>query len=326
LEELEREVKKLNPSSSLTDCFDFFAGTSTGSFIACGLAQGMRPYQIREFYEKKGEKIFPKMDFGFFVMEFLRRLTKGRLSLPLFKPSGLEEVLRSPDVFPDDLLFGKLGKPTLVVSYDTYNRKAMVFKSTSPKYAQIPIWQVCRSSSAAPVAFPAYLLNNQTFLEIYGQPCEPIEGDLPKEIPPEGLPLIDGGILANNPALCAIAEIAQDTPLDNIRVISFGTGQPEGRITPHQATSWGALVWADLLKGIPLYQVCSDGSADMIDYIAQVLLKDNYMRYQPVIDSKISTFQAEQGNLDLLKNAADDYLKNGGSDRIKILANTLINS
>ena len=325
LEELEREVKKLDPSSSLTDCFDFFAGTSTGSLIACGLAQGMKPCKIREFYEKKGEKIFPKMNFGFLAMELLRRVTNVRLSLPLFQPSGLEEVLRSPDLFPDGSLFGNLGKPTLVVSYDTYNRKAMVFKSTSKKYSQIPTWQVCRSSSAAPVAFPAYLLKNEHFLEEYGQ-LQPQEGDLRKEIPPEGLPLIDGGILANNPSLCAIAEIAQDTSLDNIRVVSFGTGQPKGRITPRQATSWGAFDWADILKGIPLYQVCSDGSADVIDFIAQSLLKDNYIRYQPVIDPKISTFQADEKNLNLLRKAADDYLENGGSNGLKELAYKLINS
>ena len=137
---------------------------------------------------------------------------------------------------------------------------------------------------------------------------------------------IDGGILANNPSLCAIAEIAQDTSLDNIRVVSFGTGQPKGRITPRQATSWGAFDWADILKGIPLYQVCSDGSADVIDFIAQSLLKDNYIRYQPVIDPKISTFQADEKNLNLLRKAANNYLENGGSNGLKELAYKLINS
>jgi patatin-like phospholipase/acyl hydrolase len=218
LEELEREIQAQtnNPSSSLTDYFDLFAGTSTGSFIACGLANGMRPSQIREFYEQQGKTIFPKMDFRFWAGELLNRVSKGRLSLPLFSPKGLEEVLYANNLFPDSLLFGTLGKPTLVVSYDTYNRKAMVFKSNSEKSAQIPIWQICRSSSAAPVAFPGYLLKNERFLSEYQQ-ADRIEGDLSKEIPPEGLPLIDGGILANNPSLCALAEtISQGTSLENI--------------------------------------------------------------------------------------------------------------
>lgn len=43
---LENELKTINPEHTLTNCFDFFAGTSTGSIIACGLANGMTATQI----------------------------------------------------------------------------------------------------------------------------------------------------------------------------------------------------------------------------------------------------------------------------------------
>ena len=323
LEELEQELKKIEPSSSLANCFDFFAGTSTGSIIACGLANGMTAKEIREFYEKEGEKIFPNMNPVFWVKAILERVSKFHLSLPLFQPSNLEEVLYSPDIFPASLLFGNLDKPTLVVSYDAYNRKAVVFKSNASKCAEVPVWQVCRSSSAAPVAFPAYLLKDEQFLKDHRNGGK-LEGDLPREIPQKGIPLIDGGVLANNPTLCAIAEnIGQGAPLDNILVASFGTGQTVRRITPNEATTWGGLVWSSLLEGVPLYQVCSDGSADVIDYITRSLLKDNYLRYQPIIDSKISTFQADKENLDRLRNEANKYLKNGGSNQLKDLASLI---
>lgn len=325
---LEAELQKHNPSSVIGDYFDAFAGTSTGSFIACGIAQGLSAQAIYDFYIHQGPKIFPNMSLGFWLQEVLERVSRFRFSLPLFNPNGLEQVLRSPNIFPDDLLFRDLTKPTLITSYDTYNRKAIVFKSTDLKSAQIPVWQVCRASSAAPVAFPAYILNNEQFTREHLSGGS-FEGDLDREMPPGGFPLIDGGIFANNPTLCAIAAAIgknQKRSLDNILVVSFGTGQSANRITPNQATSWGAIDWSKLFRGIPLYQVCSDGAADVIGYITQCLVgEENYLRYQPVIDSKISTFQANESNLKLIEQEADNYLADKGNARLQELANRLIN-
>ncbi len=331
LENLEQEIQQLDPSSTLTSCFDFFAGTSTGSIIACALAKGMSAEQIRGFYEEKGEKIFPTMDPMFWAKEALEHVVKGHFSLPLFQPNGFEAVLSSPEIFPNSLLFGSLIKPTLIMSYDTYNREAVVFKSKEEKFATVPVWQVCRSSSAAPIAFPAYLLKNEQFLQTLKGKTPTIEGEgnLRIDIPSQGIPLIDGGVVANNPTLCAIAEgvsEANGIDLKNILVASFGTGQMERRITPDEATTWGGLAWSDLMRGIPLYEVCCDGSADAIDYIAEKLLHDRYCRYQPVIDPKVSTFQANKENLDLLRDAAKIYLEKGGQLRLKKLAKMLINS
>lgn len=331
LERLEEELQKHRPSSVLRDYFDLFAGTSTGSIIACGLAQGMSARSICEFYEKEGEKIFPKISSRFWVEKLIERVSKGDFSLPLFKPDGLEKVLSSQDLFPSDLLFGELGKPTLVVSYDTYNRKAVVFKSQELKSTEIPVWQVCRASSAAPAAFSGYLLQNKKFLEIHTS-GKKFPWDLNREIPPEGIPLIDGGLLANNPTLCAIAEeVKKDVPLTNILVASFGTGQSTKRIYPNDVINWGTLDWANPTKGIPLYQVCADGSADVIDYIATSLLKENYLRYQPLLEVKsdddISPFQADENTLNLLKEIASNYLKEEEvGNRLRELASKLIDS
>ncbi len=327
LEALEAEIQALKPESSLADCFDFFAGTSTGSIIACGLAKGMKAKEISDFYEQKGEKIFPKMGIPFWAKEAIRRIKSLRFTLPLFSPEGLEDVLSSDNIFPDNLLFEDLAKPTLVVSYDTYNRKAVVFKSTGDKSAKVPVWQVCRASAAAPVAFPAYLLKNEQF-EKEHKTGGKVEGDLPRVVPKQGIPLIDGGILANNPTLCAIAEKVRSSEisLDNILVASFGTGQVMDRIEPQEATTWGGLAWSSLANSIPLYQVCSDGSADVIDYIAESLLKTNYLRYQPVISRKASSFEADKANQVRLTDAANDYLEKSGRQRLQALAKKLIES
>jgi patatin-like phospholipase/acyl hydrolase len=325
LETLEKEIQQINPTSSLHKCFDVFAGTSTGSIIACGLARGMSATQIRRFYETKGDIIFPKMNLAFWAGELLERMKKGHFSQPLYEAKGLESVLRLPDVFPDDLLFGALPKEVLVVSYDTYNRKAIVFKSAGRKSAKVPVWQVCRASAAAPAAYPGFLLKEPQFLAAHKSGGN-VEGDLERLIPDDGLPLIDGGVLANNPTLCAVAEQfsrysqesgpkQENATYPNLLVASFGTGQSGRRITPRDVKNWGVLAWADLVKSIPLYQVCADGSADSIDFIASSLLGDRYQRYQPVYTEPVSAFQADPETLDKLYKTAQTYLNNPSSQQ-----------
>jgi patatin-like phospholipase/acyl hydrolase len=294
----------------------------------------MSATQIRRFYETKGDIIFPKMNLAFWAGKLLERLKRGHFSQPLYEAKGLESVLRLPDVFPDDLLFGDLAKEALVVSYDTYNRKAIVFKSTGRKSAKVPVWQVCRASAAAPAAYPGFLLKESQFLAAHKSGGK-VEGDLERMIPDDGLPLIDGGVLANNPTLCAVAEQftryseatvpgQEYATYPNLLVASFGTGQSGRRITPRNVENWGVLAWANLTRNIPLYQVCADGSADSIDFIASSLLGDRYQRYQPVYTEIVSAFKADPETLDKLHKTAETYLNNPSSQqRLLDLAQTI---
>jgi patatin-like phospholipase/acyl hydrolase len=50
---------------NLISHFDLVAGTSTGAILAIGLAMGLQPREILEFYEKKGPQIFRRIgNFG----------------------------------------------------------------------------------------------------------------------------------------------------------------------------------------------------------------------------------------------------------------------
>lgn len=322
---LERLEQKLD--NPLKNYFDLFAGTSTGSIIACAIAKGMPASELRQFYIDKGIKIFPNMDLGFWLNSLLDRARKGDPSLPLFSSEGLESVLQDPTIFSQSL-FGTL-PPTLVVSYDTYNRSAVVFKSIQPEFAKIPIWEVCRCSSAAPTAFAGYILSDPNYItSLENNPTHStIKNPVKIELPPDtrGVPLIDGGVVANNPTLCAIAEcikmgrkgeIPEPVSLDNILVASFGTGQLENRITPAETQTWGALDWLCITKGIPLLDVFSDGSSDSVDYIATQLLSGGYDRYQPLVpkEKKISTFQASPLNLANLVDVANEFLDQSDGD------------
>jgi uncharacterized protein len=323
---LERLEQKLG--SPLNQYFDMFAGTSTGSIIACCIAKGMPAADIRKFYVEKGKDIFPNIgNLDFLWNSLLERLKTGDFSLPLFPSDGLDRVLQDANIFGQEL-FGTL-PPTIVVAYDAYNRTSVVFKSHKPKFAQIPIWEVCRSSSAAPTAFAGHVLTDPTYIDNLRQNPDHsvIKNPVKIKIPPDsnGVPLIDGGVVANNPSLCAIAEglnlkkSSESVSLANIFVASFGTGQMEDRITANEVKTWGILDWLNIKKGIPLLDVYADGSADLIDYIATQLLQDKYDRYQPLVpnskEKPISTFQADPQNLANLVDVANDFLDHAEGDR-----------
>jgi uncharacterized protein len=273
LERLEQKLQEQNPETPLKDYFDLIAGTSTGSLM---------------------------------VRAWLNRVRLG-FSQPIYDGKGLEEVLRSDNVF-GSMQFKDL-PPTLITSYDTYNRQAVVMVNTKPAYAHIPIWEVCRASAAAPTAFPAHLMSEPNFIAALEQKgCAiPLNARGQKAIP-----LIDGGIFANNPALCAVVDRLrwEDKPeSSDLTIASFGTGQNVKEIGLDAAREWGALEWLSPRKGIPLLDTLFDGSSDVVDHAIQGLLPEcNYHRFQPTLEADLPAFQAGADNLSRMIEASDRYL------------------
>ncbi len=312
LESLERKLQKYEPHKPLTDYFDVIAGTSTGSLIACALSKGLTAREIKDFYINNSQNIFPPS--RIFIHSILNFIRLG-YSHPIYSDEGLKKVLKY--IFGNST-FGELNKPTIVTSYDTYNRQAIVFKNTKIAHQDIPIWEICRASSAAPIGFPGYEMKNKAFLE-----------DLQKkgyEIPPKsGIPLIDGGVFANNPALCAIAErlrwnsklpnrskwnnqLSEHVEQRDIIVASFGTGQYIKQIGVKQIRKWGILEWLNLSQDLPLLDVLFDGAGDAVCYIAEQIIGSTYFRFQPHFDQNIPTFNAKQENIDAILKCTEKYL------------------
>lgn len=326
LEELESRLKAVQPDKSLRDYFDIIAGTSTGSIIACGVAKGYPASRIREIYETRGIEIFPR--FWQVFKSLTSRITFG-YSQPIYDGRGLENVLQDSSIFGDDR-FKDLPICTLVTAYDTYNRQAVVFVSTAAIAAQIPIWQVCRSSSAAPIAFPAYLLEDKEFVAYWKQELRSKLGSgIPIYQGKEVVPLIDGGVFANNPTLCAIAHrlVWEDQPSrKDLVVASFGTGQNVKAIGVKDGLGWGGLEWASPRKGIPFMDVLFDGSSDAVEYVSRKLLDpEQEYRFQPTLVENLPAFNAGPENIKKLIAAARQYLTNDIVDRrLDELAKTLV--
>ena len=134
---------------------------------------------------------------------------------------------------------------------------------------------------------------------------------------------IDGGVAANNPTACAIAEALRlGHEVKDISVLSIGTGSFSREIPLKSAQEWGAAQWA-----LPVIDVIFDASSDINDYIAKQIV-ERYLRLQFKLDrswtgKRLSDDMddASQENIRNLIEAADAYVKN--SQVQKAIANFL---
>jgi patatin-like phospholipase/acyl hydrolase len=236
------------------ELFDVIAGTSTGGIIALGLcapreAEGpLTAAELVGFYEDEGPKIFEG--------ELRRKLTSAR-----YGSRALESALkrRLGDTKLSDAL-----KPVLIPAYELQLRRPFVFKSVRARADagwDFAMRDVGRATSAAPIYFP------------------------PVEVSPVGIQrsytLVDGGIWANNPALCALLEV-RSSPTERVcHVLSIGTGEHSQRYSTERVQRMHALAWAKRS-----FAVVMDSVSDAVDWQVSRLLSspyDRYVRVQPTL-------------------------------------------
>jgi len=123
--------------------------------------------------------------------------------------------------------------------------------------------------------------------------------------------LIDGGIFANNPAMCAYAEARRSGAApEDILIVSLGTGQLTAPLKHHQARDWGKLSWVE-----PLFRMIFDGASDTVDYQLRQLLDEEpgsnrrYYRFQPILkEGKDQMDDTSRTNLTSLKTVAQELI------------------
>jgi uncharacterized protein len=168
----------------------------------------------------------------------------------------------------------------IVPAYEIERRMPFFFKSASARAAashDFPMWQVARATSAAPTYFEPARIDASS------------EGDY--------WALIDGGVYANNPAICALVEARTTTPApDGYTVFSLGTGVRKRRIPYADARRWGLARWAK-----PVFDIVLDGASETVDYqLRQLLPAESYLRLQPALDR----------DTDSMDDATPDNLRN----------------
>ncbi|MCT4507514.1 MAG: patatin-like phospholipase family protein [Tepidibacter sp.] len=274
LKRLEKENKQLIKNT------DLFAGTSTGAFIALGLAYGLSVKEILNLYSMTNCKyIFsPKYN------EFFR---------PKYNNKHLKEVLMR--VFPKKLKLKDLKKKVLIPSFQVITKDNGSWRpkfytnfeamGTDNEY----VIDVALYSSSAPIYFPSYKKH------------------------------IDGGVIANNPSLASIC-VAKDIDgankkLEDMRLLSIGTGFTPENIKV-DTRKWGAIEWGlGQNPPYPLLSILFDGNMEADNYYSSGLLMDNFLRVNPELSKSIALDSCKQ--IPYLVNVADTYDIKFANDWIK---------
>jgi patatin-like phospholipase len=151
MEELLAKESGQGENFRLCNYFDYIGGTSTGAIIAAGLAIGKSARFLSDFYKEVGPAMFEKA----FILRRLKHLYKSE---PLTEK--LKEVFGEDTRLDSDKLKCLLLVVTRNVSTDSpwpisSNPHAKYNAPQRPdRNTQIPLWQLVRASTAAPVFFP----------------------------------------------------------------------------------------------------------------------------------------------------------------------------
>ena len=151
IESMLTEQVGANERFVLADYFDYIGGTSTGAVIAGGLAKGMKVSQLLDLYVKRGKEMFDKAS----LLDQLRyRYETERLQGLLQEILGRETLFGSDDL--KTLLLMVLRNATTDSPWPLSNNPDALFNDpTRPdNNLNIPLWQLVRASTAAPVYFP----------------------------------------------------------------------------------------------------------------------------------------------------------------------------
>lgn len=262
---VEKHLQKAtdDPDLRIADCFDMIAGTSTGGILSCiyladDPSNPGRPRFTAEeavgLYLDRGDEVFD-------LSLWRRILTLGQLRDEKYSADGIEEAL--DDYFGETRLRDLL-KPTLITAYDMRNRHAHFFRQHRAHEERMDflVKDVARATSAAPTYFEPARVKSMS-----------------------GVPftLIDGGLFANNPAMCAYAEARRREEFRNptakdMVILSLGTGEVKKRYFYKDYKDAGLLEWVT-----PLLDIMMGGVAETTDYQMQKMFQavkapDQYLR------------------------------------------------
>ena len=257
------------------DGFDLIAGTSTGAIPALALAAGKTPAEITQFYQDNFARVFADS-----LLDDVRDLYV--LWGAQYGSEGLQEALWK---LYGDLRLGDLLKKVLIPTIDldsgpdngAYRHwKAKLFHNFPgpDSDADERVLDVAMRSAAAPIYFPIY----------------------------QGY--IDGGLVANNPSMCALVQaIGADgvqCPLNEIALFSLGTGM-NPKFIPEEEGDWGLVQWSYRRKKggspplkYPLVELTFETNIAMVDYQCRQLLGQAYHRLDPLLTSSVDLDDGRQ--------------------------------
>lgn len=301
LEHMEKQTQK-----KIYELFDGIAGTSTGGILALSSSVPKSTKNlINRFSAKENLSLYtdPKICQKIFSSEVKQKGStesgKNIISLTWNGSGSGPEV--NTDIDPlkpliqtqyssnslEDILQERFGNmrlshmlnDVLITSLDINTRLPHIFTRSAARQAKdldLLIWEIARITSAAPTFFNPFLLN--------------------KEV------LVDGGMCANNPTMCAIVDaLSKGIPLSKIFCVSLGTGQINPTLN---TTNWGKL------QLVPyLFDILCESNSQLVDQQALALLgKKHYHRFQPILTRPIQLDGTDSKTLKELEDIGDAFI------------------
>ena len=213
LEKIEKLVRE-KAGQKLCEYFDYIGGTSTGAIIAAGLARGLTTADLVEFYTSAGQEMFDPS-------RLIERIKYLYTADPL--KAKLQDVFgHDTNLDPDNLKCLLL----VVTKNVTTDSPWPISSNPDAKYndrarqdcnLKIPLWQLVRASTAAPVYFPPEILQ--------WDPSDPSKTFV----------FVDGGVTPYNNPSFLLYRMATDPAYrlnwkrgeDKLLIVSVGTGAAE---------------------------------------------------------------------------------------------------
>ena len=256
IEELLKEYSK-NPDAAISDYFELVGGTSTGAIITALLLcadENQRPKyspkDVVELYKTYGKEIFHKR--RFYPINTLFGLFGSKHTIASFK-----EILES---YFGELTMNDLLKDSVYTAYDTNKRQAVFFSTVTKgkeKVESLLVRDVVLASTAAPTYFPPVHIDNRTI----SHNC-----------------YVDGGIVANNPALCLMVEslkMPEHSELCDTMLLSMGNVSSPEFYPYKKVKRWGYFGWA-----VPLLNILLDGSDETAEYQVDKIFRACHIMHQ----------------------------------------------
>lgn len=318
LVEIEKYLDgKTNSQKPLGQRFDLVVGTSTGGLIALGLAVGKTAKEVLEFYETYGPKIFggkenkeKENDDGQnqsscsknpseSIHKNKRRSWFSALFQPQFRGDALKASLEN-ELFKEKKFLRDISRPRVAVI--SVGLDTGMMRKYASNYFPLHVGRedeelvdCALATTAAPTFFPV------------------------QEKLKHSNDLVDGGLVANNPAMIALIDACKILEIEdgkrkpgseyaaNVKMLSVGTGQvrPLPYYSPRCADLFlsnirrmrkgGLLHWA---KAIP--EVFISCQSALVEFQMSFFLpRDNYLRINP----QIHPIELDDvGRMDELKN------------------------
>ncbi len=323
LARLDRILREEGDERPLYSHFDLIAGTSTGALLMLALASpsgkiglekekkesipvtdeirrglfrrkeiitrgylspGADPGCFKDIYLANGPRIFPSS------------FSKKTMLYPIFQDkysaAPFEELLRS---MLGDLKLSQMLVPSMAVAYDAGEGSGYIMRSWESH--GILAREAARASAAAP---------------LYFSPAEIRERDTGKVHR-----LIDGGIIANNPALLAYSEARKLYPeAGRFVILSLSTCR-------HNYKAEGPMGGGITNWGGPVFKFYTQAAIEHTDIVAESIKDAEYIRiWEPVLEKRIKLDSVSEENLTALADAGERVADLADS-RLRALAGRL---